>query len=765
MQTESTTSRFARMPLKPLGKQPLISVIMSSYNHAPFLGEAVESVLAQTYQRFEIIICDDGSTDNSRAVIERYAQRDSRIRPLYKSNGGQASAWNLAYEASRGEVISFLDSDDLFSYNKLEAIVSACNSHPAAGLLHHRLDPIARANEITGRPIPDILDSGWLADKAIQSGGWGGWASTSGISLRREVADQLFPVPEYLRWFGDVYIAGSAQYLTEFAALPDHLAQYRVHGANASGFDSPTAHSLVSNADHIELTFMAIHSFLNLKFGDAIANRLGMEESLQWYWENLLALYILADKPQSGMRGYAEADMLSHFGPSGKRFWKVLLVLPPGIAWRALQFWWGRKPWWKIKAAIWQWQSRVQASQPTWLETLRFPLRRIRKLRAENWRQEAQQGLADEGGPARSGLHAANHPAHPHGLDKLTPMPLPHLPQQPLVSVIMSSYNYAQFVSEAVESVLRQTYRRFELIICDDGSTDGSAALIQSWAKRDARIQTILKPNGGQASAWNTAFEQAGGDIICFLDPDDLFQPGKLEKVVTTFVAQPRAGVLCHPMLPISAAGKPLGPPFPRDLPSGWLVMRMGWEDWVPSSAICLRREVADRLFPLPLCFRHGYSDAYIQGTSRFLTEIANLSDTLTRYRIHGGNEAGSTVPTNTTVRNVLDGVRDVLSEIRSFVAIEFGDDMAEQLPLEDSRTYWEYHLALYILLGKPRPGVHGYQPHQLLAHIPDSPRKRVWQSLLLLPVDASQRVLQFWWSTASWKRYTAPLTSRLGLR
>jgi hypothetical protein len=134
-------------------------------------------------------------------------------------------------------------------------------------------------------------------------------------------------------------------------------------------------------------------------------------------------------------------------------------------------------------------------------------------------------------------------------------------------------------------------------------------------------------------------------------------------------------------------------------------------------------------------------------------------------YRIHGGNAVGALAPTVKTIRNVLDDVHNIFTGIRSFVANDFGDDIASQLQLENSRTYWEYHLALYILLAKPGSGVHGYQPHELLAHIPDSPRKSVWKLLLFLPVSAGQRALQFWWSTAGWKRYTAAVTHRLGLR
>ena len=86
--------------------EPLVSIVINNYNYARFLPEAIESALAQTYPHKEIIVVDDGSTDDSRRVMESYGDR---IKPIYKKNGGQASAMNLGYEAAKGDLIYFLD--------------------------------------------------------------------------------------------------------------------------------------------------------------------------------------------------------------------------------------------------------------------------------------------------------------------------------------------------------------------------------------------------------------------------------------------------------------------------------------------------------------------------------------------------------------------------------------------------------------------------------------------------------------------------------
>jgi glycosyltransferase involved in cell wall biosynthesis len=112
--------------------QPLSSVIIPAYNQGQYLGEAIESVLRQTRQDFEIIVVDDGSTDDTRAVVAGY--RDPRIRYLYQQNQGLPAARNTGIRAAEGEYLSFLDSDDLFLPHKLELLTGQLEQHPEAGL-------------------------------------------------------------------------------------------------------------------------------------------------------------------------------------------------------------------------------------------------------------------------------------------------------------------------------------------------------------------------------------------------------------------------------------------------------------------------------------------------------------------------------------------------------------------------------------------------------------------------------------------------------
>ena len=101
---------------------PLVSILINNYNYGRYLGTAIESALNQTYSPTEVIIVDDGSTDNSREVIASFG---SRVISVLKINGGQASAFNAGFAASRGNLICFLDSDDCFLPQKTAEVVKA----------------------------------------------------------------------------------------------------------------------------------------------------------------------------------------------------------------------------------------------------------------------------------------------------------------------------------------------------------------------------------------------------------------------------------------------------------------------------------------------------------------------------------------------------------------------------------------------------------------------------------------------------------------
>lgn len=231
--------------------------------------------------------------------------------------------------------------------------------------------------------------------------------------------------------------------------------------------------------------------------------------------------------------------------------------------------------------------------------------------------------------------------------NELQPIELPPLPSRPFVSILAANYNYGAYLEDCIESVLRQSYPNCELIICDDGSTDSSRAILSRYGEVDSRIKIVLQENSGQARALNAAFRVSQGEILCFLDSDDLYAPDKLRAVVEAFSANPNSGFVIHKLLRInSSRSKLMGEiPLAYPLPSGWLGSTAPLDaPWVPPgippcTALSLRREVAEGIFPLPIRLR-AFADTPIQVLAPLLTPVTAVAQVLGEYRIHGGNAA-----------------------------------------------------------------------------------------------------------------------------
>jgi len=216
---------------------PLVSVLINNYNYRRFLPDAIESVLNQTYQNIEVIVVDDGSTDDSRAVLAEFS---GRIIAVLKENGGQASAFNAGYAACRGEIVCFLDADDWFAPTKVAAIVDQFAEHPDSGWLVHRLMHVdndrnsTSVMELANFTPPPVISGDYR--EIARSGKdrnlpW--LPATSGICFRRGLLEKILPVPLALRITADNYLKCAGLLTSPLLALEQKLAFQRIHGTNA----------------------------------------------------------------------------------------------------------------------------------------------------------------------------------------------------------------------------------------------------------------------------------------------------------------------------------------------------------------------------------------------------------------------------------------------------------------------------------------------------------------------------------------------------
>jgi glycosyltransferase involved in cell wall biosynthesis len=210
------------------------SVLITNYNRAGMVAEAVDSVLAQTRPADEILVVDDGSDDASLEVLRAYG---GRIRLIAReTNGGMAAALQQGIEAARGQWVCLLDSDDLFLPHKLERLDHWAVRHPRAALLYHRLRTVDAEGRVTGNGFPGVFYRGRVpAVRAVRRGPMG---ATSGQAYRRDFL--LRHLPAYPRWrvqryAGESYFCQLALCLEEVCGIPEILGSYRIHSANHSG--------------------------------------------------------------------------------------------------------------------------------------------------------------------------------------------------------------------------------------------------------------------------------------------------------------------------------------------------------------------------------------------------------------------------------------------------------------------------------------------------------------------------------------------------
>jgi len=226
-----------RPALPPLSGDPLVSVILTSYNYAPYVGQAIDSVFGQTHRNCELIVVDDGSTDGSPEIVrEKLADAPFPARAVYQENRGQAAAMNAAFAMATGEVVAFLDSDDHWRPTKLEEMLAFMRGHPDGGVYQHQVE------DGRGTPYHDPLSSGdyylkWKTlggvNTAIRHDLFLVFVPTSGLVFRKEVLQEVFPVPEQLIACPDTFLAFQACRFGPLYSNPRVLGTWRSHDRNA----------------------------------------------------------------------------------------------------------------------------------------------------------------------------------------------------------------------------------------------------------------------------------------------------------------------------------------------------------------------------------------------------------------------------------------------------------------------------------------------------------------------------------------------------
>ncbi len=209
----------------PIADVVTVSVVMGVYDAAPFVGEAVASVLAQTYSAFELIVVDDGSRDDTVRVVERI--QDRRVRLIRGAHRGPAQARNAGLEAARGTFIAFLDGDDVWHPAQLQSHVDVLLANPAVDLAFSRSRYIdARGNPLA---LPVRRTEGFVSFEALLEDNVIG--NGSSVVVRRSALDRLGGFDESLSACidYDLWLRVAAAGDRKVICIPEVLTSYRRH--------------------------------------------------------------------------------------------------------------------------------------------------------------------------------------------------------------------------------------------------------------------------------------------------------------------------------------------------------------------------------------------------------------------------------------------------------------------------------------------------------------------------------------------------------
>jgi glycosyltransferase involved in cell wall biosynthesis len=228
---------------------PLITVTICCFNGERYLEKTLRSVLTQDYPNLEVVIVDDGSTDGTAKIIERFAGRNSRIRAFFRSNHGLPASRNYSFAQAMGEWIAMVDQDDLWYPSRLSRQLALAESHPSAGFIFCNANHINESDEVIG----EHLSAYTLPESGMRKGDAGNLLLRQGCFsasvtclIRRETAKAVGTFDETIPYVCDYDYFIRAGFETDFAYTRDSLAAWRKHTQQATSTYSKRDHEIRS---------------------------------------------------------------------------------------------------------------------------------------------------------------------------------------------------------------------------------------------------------------------------------------------------------------------------------------------------------------------------------------------------------------------------------------------------------------------------------------------------------------------------------------
>lgn len=462
--------------------QYAVSIIVPTYNVENFLEECMDSIIGQSLKNIEIICVDDGSTDQSGVILEKYAQKDSRVKVYHNSNGGYGKAMNFGLSKSTGEFIGIVEPDDYITNDMFEKLYIAAKDN---------LVTCVKSNfkRFYGEKATRVFEEVLFSEKksyynriilpkeepAILFGTMNIWTGIYNREFieKNEIRFNETPGASFQDngfWFQTMTLAESIYILDDFFYMN------RRDNPNSSVKGTEKAFCVLKE-------FAFIENFLN----NHPDNR---QIFIEYFVKCKLIGYIGAYNRSSTSHKIlfilkVSEDLYRHFEAGEIR--KEL---------------YGPQQWKNLNKII---SDPIQF----FIEDVSESGNGYNKKLAETYEKIAI---------AKNKLNL---------LEQIGAVPIFQTDDtqinEPKVSIVVPAYNAEQYIDECIESILVQTLGDIEVICVDDGSTDGTFDKLLKWRRNDKRIRIVCQANRGSGFARNQAMKIAVGQYIMFMDADDWY--------------------------------------------------------------------------------------------------------------------------------------------------------------------------------------------------------------------------------------------------
>lgn len=474
-----------------------VSVIIPIYNVQEYIEECLVSAMRQTLQDIEIICVNDGTKDNSMDIVYKLAEEDERIIIIEKENGGLSSARNAGLEKASGEYVYFLDSDDYIAENMLEYLYAECVQGDLDNI-YFDAESFFENKELEKqyKQYKDYYRRPSMFNEIVS--GPQLFADMENKGFFRPSACLQMPKRDLLLKHHIFFYDGIVHEDNLFSLLVIFSAQRVKHVATPFYKRRVRTESTMTDDQEFKRSYgyyVCITEFikyiLQFDFED--------KDIIKAIVHRCYAMQNNAAKAIKNLSLDELDDLLSQYPMETQIQYSIFV---------------------RRLIAV----RRFQGEKYTLLKEK--SAEDMEKLKSSTAFRVGQVVTA----APRKGFHLVKNVQQKgfvctmYGIKrKLTKEKRNLSPDKICVSIIIPMYNAEKYLRECLDLLLRQTLQSIEIICVNDGSTDGTAALLKEYADKDSRIQVIYQENQGAGVARNNGMKQAVGEYFLFLDADDIF--------------------------------------------------------------------------------------------------------------------------------------------------------------------------------------------------------------------------------------------------